>query len=256
MRTLYFVYMADQPTGPAQKRRSFLNAEWRDLAMLNYEVDPSLLREFVPYGTEIDSWNGKIFASLVGFRFLNTRVSGISLPFHRNFDEVNLRFYVRRAEGGQVKRGVVFIREIVPRRLIASIARIFYNERYIALPMSHEIRDDGACRAIQYCWRTNNSQNAIRVRTVGAPVLPDANSQEQFITEHYWGYAAQRDGGCIEYEVEHPPWKVWNAVEASFEGDMEQWYGKELNDLLAKPPVSAFVAEGSPVVVYRGRRLL
>jgi Uncharacterized conserved protein (COG2071) len=112
----------------------FLTAEWRALAMLNYEVDASLLRHFVPAGTELDCWQGKTLVSLVGFRFLKTRVLGIPIPFHRNFDEVNLRFYVRRAEATEVKRGVVFIREIVPRRAIAAVARAFYNERYLALP--------------------------------------------------------------------------------------------------------------------------
>src|ERR1700694_5344735 len=91
----------------------FLRAEWRNLAMLNYEVEPALLARFVPNGTELDRWNGKVFVSLVGFCFLKTEICRISIPFHRNFDEVNLRFYVRRREGNEIRRGVVFIREIV-----------------------------------------------------------------------------------------------------------------------------------------------
>jgi len=233
----------------------FLTAEWRDLAMLNYEVDPGLLRELVPFGTELDRWNGKTFLSLVGFRFIKTKVWGISVPFHSNFDEVNLRFYVRRLEGAEVKRGVVFIREIVPRWLIAALARIFYNERYVALPMSHEIRSDASALAVEYRWMHGPSRNKISATAKGTPLLPENGSLEQFIAEHYWGYAAQKDCGCIEYRVQHPPWKVWPAAKADFEGDMKELYGAEFGALLKRPPHSAFLAEGSAVTVHRGRRL-
>jgi uncharacterized protein len=238
-----------------QPSDTFLTAEWRDLAMLNYEVDPGLLRELVPFGTELDSWNGKTFLSLVGFRFLKTKVWGVSFPFHRNFDEVNLRFYVRRLDGAKVKRGVVFIREIVPRRLIATVARIFYNERYVALPMSHKIRSDGSVLAVEYGWKHRASRNKISVTAKGTPLLPENGSHEQFITEHYWGYAAQKDGGCMEYEVQHPAWKVWIVTDAKFEGDMKELYGREFDAVLKHPPQSAFLAEGSVVSVHRGVRL-
>ena len=120
--------------------RVFLTAEWRNLVLFNYEVEPGLLLQFAPSGTELDRWNAKTFLSLVGFRFLKTRVLVLPIPFHSDFDEVNLRFYVRRREGDEVRRGVVFMREIVPQRAIAVVARAFYNENYVALPMSHEIR--------------------------------------------------------------------------------------------------------------------
>ncbi|HKD03053.1 MAG TPA: DUF2071 domain-containing protein, partial [Terriglobales bacterium] len=121
----------------------FLKADWRNLAMLNYEVEPSVLAAFVPAGTELDRWNGRLFVSLVGFRFLRTRVWGLPIPLHCNFDEVNLRFYVRRMEGSEIRRGVVFIREIVPRRAIATVARNLYGERYVALPMRHRLEIAG-----------------------------------------------------------------------------------------------------------------
>ncbi|MBZ5570643.1 MAG: DUF2071 domain-containing protein [Acidobacteriia bacterium] len=239
----------------AQPSGKFLTAEWRDLAILNYEVDPGLLLKFVPSGTELDSWNGKTFLSLVGFRFLRAKVWRLSLPFHRDFEEVNLRFYVRRSEGNQVRRGVVFIREIVPRWLTAAVARTFYNERYVALPMSYEIKPDGSGLAVKYGWNFGTSRNTMKISAKGPPALPQSGSQEQFITEHYWGYAAQPDGGCIEYQVEHPPWKVWATGAAMFDGDMQELYGGELNAVLNGPPASAFLAEGSAVAVHRGRRL-
>lgn len=234
----------------------FLTAEWRYLAMLNYEVEASLLLPFVPRGTELDRWHGKVFVSLVGFRFLKTRVLGLAIPFHANFDEVNLRFYVRRELREEVRRGVVFIREIVPRRAIAFVARTFYNENYVALPMAHEIspRDDNGL-AVAYRWRTGKGWNGIGLETQGNCALAIEGSQEQFITEHYWGYAAQRDGGCVEYRVTHPAWNVWSAGRAEFFGDGTELYGKDLAAVLRGQPASAFLAEGSAVTVGRGRRL-
>jgi uncharacterized protein YqjF (DUF2071 family) len=238
-----------------QPSPTFLTAEWRDLAILNYDVDPGLLVKFVPAGTELDCWHGKTFVSLIGFRFLKTQMCGISFPFHRNFDEINLRFYVRRQVGNETRRGVVFVREIVPRRLVAAAARIFYNERYLALPMVHRIQSDLSSRVVEYGWKFKHSWNEISLTAQGNGALPEDGSHEQFITEHYWGYAAQNDGGCIEYQVEHPRWKVWTTQDARFNGSMEELYGEEFNAVLSRPPTSAFLAEGSAVSVHRGRRL-
>jgi hypothetical protein len=224
--------------------------------MLNYVVDPSLLLQYVPAGTELDSWDGKTFASLVGFRFLKTRIFGIPFPFHHNFDEVNLRFYVRRTDNTGVKRGVVFIHEIVPRRAIAAIARSFYNERYLARPMAHSVDNlDSARVAVTYAWKSKSGWSRISLVAAGEPTLPKEGSHEQFITEHYWGYAKGKKGGCIEYRVEHPPWRGWQASEAAFEGDTEELCGRQLGSILKQGPSSAFLAEGSEVAVYRGHSL-
>lgn len=231
----------------------FLTAEWRALAMLNYEVNPSLLLPYVPAGTEVDSWAGKVFVSLVAFRFLNTRVFGVRFPLHCNFSEVNLRFYVRRREASEVRRGVVFIREIVPRWAIAAVARSFCNERYLALPMSHWLDSNPANITAEYGWKSEGGWNKIHLSTKGDPALPKNDSPEQFITEHYWGYARGKNDTCIEYRVEHPQWRVWKATDAIFEGNAEKIYGKEFAAVLRQPPSSAFLAEGSEVAVYRGR---
>lgn len=193
--------------------------------MLNYEVSPALLRPLVPAGTEPDDFNGAVVASLVGFCFLDTRVLGIPIPGHRDFDEVNLRFYVRRrAEDGQWRRGVVFVREMVPRRAIAWVARRCYNEPYSAVPMRHELALDGADQGAPgraaYEWRIASQWHRLEVAISGHPFLPAAGSEAEFITEHYWGYTAQRDGGCKEYQVAHPRWRVWAAIRSALDCDV------------------------------------
>src|SRR6185295_4061969 len=119
--------------------RTFLTAEWRYLAMLNYEIDPAVLSPLVPRGTELGRWNGKTFVSMVGFLFLNTRVMVLSIPFHCDFEEINLRCYVRHRAADGWRRGVVFVKEIVPRAAIAWTARWLYDENYVALPTGNVI---------------------------------------------------------------------------------------------------------------------
>jgi uncharacterized protein YqjF (DUF2071 family) len=233
--------------------RVFLTAEWKQLLMLNYAVDPALLLPFLPAGTEIDSFEGRPYVSLVGFQFNDTRVAGFAIPFHRSFEEVNLRFYVRRAG----KRGVVFMRELVPKIAIAATARLFYGEKYSRVPMAHRIRMTPGKTAIEaeYSWGTAPRQCAMRIETTGENYITSEGSLSQFITEHYWGYAAQSDGGCIEYEVQHPRWSVSDAKQASFSGDGTHFYGQAFGKVLMRPPDSAFLAEGSAVKVFRGTRI-
>lgn len=229
--------------------------------MLNYEVPPALLRPLVPAGTELDGWNGITLASMVGFRFLDTRVLGVPIPGHRDFDEVNLRFYVRRrGEDGEWRRAVVFVRELVPRRAIALVARWCYNEPYTAVPMRHQVEmagaEDGAAGRAAYEWYLAGRWHRLEAATRGRPFLPDPASEAAFTAEHYWGYTVQRDGGAKEYRVEHPPWLVWEAEGAGFDCDVGAVYGTGFAECLSSPPRSAFVARGSTVTVYRGRNLI
>jgi uncharacterized protein YqjF (DUF2071 family) len=244
------------------KTKEFLTAEWRALAMLNYEIDPAILQPLVPRGTELDQWQGKTFVSEVGFLFLNTRVAGMAIPFHRNFEEINLRFYVRRKAEDGWRRGVVFVKEIVPRLAIAAVARVVYNENYVARRMWHgtDLGTDSFTKSglVEYGWleKTGNQRrNFLRVRVTGKPQPLVAGSEEEFITEHYWGYARQRDGGTVEYQVEHPSWNVWQVSEAEFKCDVARVYGESFAEALRAQPSSAFVADGSPIIVRKGARL-
>jgi len=235
----------------------FLEAEWRYLAMLNYEIHPTILEEHLPAGCEPDTWSGRTFVSVVGFRFIGTRVLEIPIPFHRNFQEVNLRFYVRRKVAGTWRRGVVFIKEIVPRRAIALVARRLYGENYVALPMRHAIAPhaDPGSTTLSYQWRRAGAWEGLSVRYAGIPSIPSDDAEETFITEHYWGYSRQADRSTVEYQVEHPRWRVWQATEASLSCDVGALYGMPFVEPLSGRPSSAFVAEGSAVIVRRGRRL-
>ena len=233
--------MNTTPPGP------FLTANWRNLVMLNYELRADILQPYVPVGTILDSWHGQFFVSLVGFQFLGTKVLGLPIPFNRNFEEINLRFYVRRELEDETRRGVVFLREFVPRQAIALVARHMYNEPYLALPMRHTVTMNP--HIASYSWRREGRWNRFGVEAHRPPALPFTGSFEEFITEHYWGYTRQRDGSTIEYQVIHPQWTVSSGA-ATIDADLAAVYGAELAAQL-RTPASCFIASGSAITVLR-----
>ena len=239
-----------------ERARTFLTAEWRYLAKLTFETEAALLRPFVPRGTELDTHDGRALLSLVGFRFLRTRVLGCRVPFHQDFEEMNLRFYVRREVQGELRRGVTFIREIVPRHLITLVARSAYNEPYLTRRMQSEVPASpvAAPGRIRYAWRSSAGWQSLALTAVGAPRLPDHGTEHAFISEHHWGYTRQRDGSTLEYRVEHAPWRVWVGADA-VPGDTTALHGSVFSRSLSAAPTSVFLAEGSSVTVTRPAQL-
>ncbi len=231
--------------------RKFLPAEWKDLILVNYEIDPKLLASRIPAGTAIDLNNGKCFVSLVGFMFLGTRVLGAPIPFHINFEEVNLRFYVRRKNGDEVRRGVCFIKEMVPRRAIATVARSLYGEPYECWNMEHQREPT----VVGYKWVNGGRENEIRV-SVGKNIgVPAARSHGEFIIEHYWGYTSRGNGRVDEYRVEHPKWELFTTENPRIDVDFRLTYGREFAFLSKQEPFSVMLAAGSKIAVFKGKSI-
>ncbi len=228
---------------------SFLKAEWRKLALANYIIDKKLLDKYLPIGTELDLWNGNCYVSLVGFMFVNTKLLGLKIPFHTNFEEVNLRFYVKRFDNGEWKRGVVFIKEIVPKRALTFVANTVYNENYETLPMEHSWRSGDNQRTVQYRWKKSGKWNSIKIDASIEKFKIESNSEIEFITEHYWGYAKVNQSKSNEYEVTHPRWEAYKVNDYEIDIDFGAVYGKEFEFLNSTNPVSVMLAEGSEITV-------
>lgn len=233
----------------------FLTAEWKYLIMANYEVDPEVLYDYLPKGTHLDLWNGVAYVSVVGFQFLNTKVMGMKFPFHTNFEELNLRFYVKREVDGAWRRGVVFIKEVVPKIVIAKAAQWFYNENYIALPMKNEKREEEGRLHVEYSWKYAGAWNNLKVIAYSDPMEMHPSSEEEFIAEHYWGYSKQKDGSTVEYQVEHPRWKIYQVRDMEFNCDISGLYGEAFGAYLKQEPKSVFLAHGSDIVVRKGAKV-
>ncbi|PUZ20887.1 hypothetical protein GA0116948_1188 [Chitinophaga costaii] len=231
----------------------FLTAEWRKLAMANYAVDPGLLQRYVPRGTELDTWNATCYVSLVAFMFERTCVMGCRIPFHQDFEEVNLRFYVRYKDGGNWKRGVVFIREFVPLRMVTFVANTFYDECYQTFPMRHTITIAPETLEVEYKWKKGD-WNRFGVTAANKPFTLIAGSQEEFITEHFWGYGA-RGPQLSEYQVAHDPWQLYPVNSYMMDVNFEACYGTDFRFLQGNEPTSVFLAEGSEIQVYKDRKI-
>jgi uncharacterized protein len=234
---------------------TFLSAEWRNLVMANYLIEPGILKKHLPCKTELDDFEGNYYVSLVGFLFHNTRVMGISFPFHNSFEEVNLRFYVRYKEGHLWKRGVVFLKEIVPRRMISFIANSIYGENYITLPMQHSWISTPDSFNVGYEWKVKSEWNHIEVVSQKIPVEIINGSAEEFITEHDWGYTQINEKCTGMYQVEHPKWRVHPVISYSIKCNMELLYGKEFAETMSRQPANVFLAEGSSIQVRNGSKV-
>ncbi len=231
--------------------KKFLTARWEDLIMVNYEVDPSLLAPRVPAGTELDLHEGKCFISLVGFMFLDTRVMGFLIPLHINFEEVNLRFYVKREVDGETRRAVCFVKEIVPRFAIASVARFVYGEPYQCWKMDHSRTEE----TVSYSWSRGTCSNRLTVDRGDHLGVPDEGSHGEFIIEHYWGYTDRGKGHVDEYRVEHPKWELFSVKNEVIDVDFGATYGGQFAFLNGQKPFSVLLANGSEVTVYKGVRI-
>jgi hypothetical protein len=229
----------------------FLTAEWRKLIMANYIVDPAILKPYLPPGTEPDSFDNKHYVSLVAFMFLETRVMNFKIPFHVNFPEVNLRFYVRYNDLGTWKRGVVFIREIVPKPAISFVANAIYGEKYISLPVTHQTCETDSDLILAYKWKFRSVWNELSVVADKQAEKLQPGSQEEFITEHFWGYTSSRSNILGEYQVAHPRWDLYPIRSYKVDCDFAALYGSEFAHLKSEAPASVFLAEGSPISIFK-----
>ena len=234
---------------------SFLKAEWRKLAIANYQVEPALLGPFLPNGTQWDLYEGNCFLSLVGFMFINTRLLGSKIPFHTDFEEVNLRFYVKRKENGAWKRGVVFIKEIVPRHALTLVANTLYKERYETQPMSHRWQVDAKTRTVEYRWKKEGRWQTFSITAGIDPSVIDPGSDTEFITEHYWGYSKVNGLTTNEYEVTHPKWMQYKVEQFEIDVDFAATYGTGFSFMNGAAPASVMLAEGSEITVENKRTI-
>ena len=233
----------------------FLRAEWNNLIMANYVVPKEILLPYLPYKTEVDSFEGNAYVSLVGFMFLNTKVLGLSIPMHVNFEEVNLRFYIKYNDHGAWKKGVVFIKEIVPKMAISFIANNLYGEKYSTMNMKHFHIDNGANLEAGYEWSFKNKWNKMSAVTNKRSKKIIPGSCENFFANHYWGYSKYSETKTYEYHVEHPLWETLKVLSYSVDCDFGSLYGDEFSFLNNEKPKTVFMTKGSEIRVHHKKAL-
>jgi uncharacterized protein YqjF (DUF2071 family) len=232
----------------------FLTARLSRLILLNYQVDPALLVPRLPARTELDFYEHRTFVTLLGLHFSQPALHGLPLPFYREYAQVNLRFYVRRRIAPNTwRRGVAFIKQIVPYRPVAWAAQWLFHEPVVARSTDEISRSQGRDAVLtEYGWRSGGQRCFIRAIYPDRPIFPAPGSQEEFLLERYWGYSRQKNGGCREYRFSHPPWRICKAMEAEASAGVGNFYGPPFTEIFASQPDSAFAASGSQVILHRG----
>lgn len=229
----------------------FLTAHWANLFLATYPVPPELLQPRVPPGCELELRDGLALCSLVAFEFKDTRVFGIPWPGYRDFPELNLRFYVRRGE----ERGVVFVREFVPLRLVAKMARWLYNEPYVYAPLEGAITDNASHITAEYALHFGGREHVLRATGSRPSFVPACDSFDHALKEHRWGYGITRQGVPLRYEVIHPTWDIYPVQMYHIDVDWGLLYGPEWKFLNTASPCSTILAVGSAVAVQPLGRL-
>jgi len=227
----------------------FLKANWENIIMANYLVPKSLLLPYLPKGIELDLFENNAYISLVGFMFKNTKLFNIPIPYFGTFEEINLRFYVKRKNNEVFNRGVVFINETVPYKIVAYLANKLYNESYSTVRTKHEWSFTNELKKIEYQWQVNKDWNRIYVEANTTSNTFVAGSLEEFIYEHYYGYAKVDKQETEEYKIHHPSWKVNTVLQSDINCDFKAMYGNDFGYLNTIKPHSVFIAEGSGVEV-------
>ncbi len=228
----------------------FLKANWENIIMVNYEIDPKTLTPFLPKGVDLDLFNEKCYISLVGFMFKKTKLFNIPVPLFGTFEEINLRFYVKRTEeNGSTKRGVVFINETIPYPIVAWTANKLYNEQYTVVPTKHRIVEENSIKKVKFEWLINQKWNSIDVTSSSGSDKMQLNSMESFIYEHYYGYTKIGENETEEYKLQHPSWKVSEVLDFKINCDFEAMYGKSFAVLNQTNPEAVFIADGSAVAI-------
>jgi uncharacterized protein len=228
---------------------TFLNANWENIIMANYAVDEEVLQPFLPKGLDLDLYNGKAYVSLVGFMFKDTKIFKVPIPYFGTFEEVNLRFYVKRKNTEIEKRGVVFINETIPYKIVAWMANKLYKEHYTTIPTKHIINENADSKQVEYYWKINKEWNSIKVNATLTNEQILENSFEDYIFEHYFGYTKIDETTTEEYAISHPSWKINAIKNYDISCDFEAMYGKSFAGLVSTKPDSVFIAEGSSVSV-------
>ena len=235
------------------KSENYLVADRRHVIVFNFKVPEKLLLPYLPEGTQIDTFKGECYLSLIGYLSLNTKIAGVPIMLKRDFEGLGLRFYVKRRLGRKVRRGVVYIKEVVPKKVVAASKRKLLNSECDVLPMGHKI--DFNCGEValggrvEYFWQSGAQKYHVSVLTEGTPKSPSKTSIEHYINDHPYGYATLKDGSSVEYEIKHPNWRVTKVVESSLFCDGANLYSKEIHKILKKEPDAVFLAEGSTLEI-------
>ena len=231
-----------------KKSKTFLTARWENLAIITYKIHPASLSIYIPPGLAADTINGDAFVSIVAFDFNDIKIKSLRIPFHVNFPEINLRFYVK----DENRNGVVFISEFVDKYFVPFVANSVYNENYKRIRMKKvmKILDGDDVIHLNYNMNMKGREFNLNMKAKQESFIPGENTIEHFIKEHEWGFGKSRRGKLLSYKVVHPVWEVCPVTHFSHNFDFGLIYGNKWEMLNDEKPFNVMFAKGSEVKVF------
>ena len=200
-------------------------------------------------GVEPDRWNGKTHASLVALEMRDVRVRGWRIPGFTAHPQVNFRVYARH----RAHPAVVFVRELVPSRIIAAIGRLRYGEPFQTARISTRVMEGTADLTVEYRFGPGAARYRVGVLAARDGAIPAATTFEHYLKERTHGCRTDRQGRVGTFRVEHPRWAVRKVMSVDYAVDFAALYGPQWDVLNHSRPVSTILAVGSNVSVYPPR---
>ena len=118
---------------------------------------------------------------------------------------------MKRLNGTELKRGVVFISEVVPHKIVSFLANKLYKEHYSTAKMASSILVENEIKQIKYTWQSQSQMYSIDTSFFDKQDDIEPNSLEEFIYEHYYGFTKVSARETWEYKVNHPRWQTGNS---------------------------------------------
>lgn len=216
---------------------------------MNYIISPEILENYLPAYTIIDYFKGNCFTSLVGFPFRNVEIAGMKIPFYTDFEEINLRFYVKRFDGTTWRKGTVFISEIANKSALKFLANSFLHEKYQTLETRQEIKENSELIETKYSWRTWMNWQFLNLISEKPSESVAEGTEAHFIMDRSSGYQKYDTATTNEYGISHPKWNIYPIRSFDINVDFEESFDSNFPVLNETLPHSVILARGSSVAV-------
>ena len=187
-------------------RFAVMKQEWRDLAYIHFDYDPTVVQALLPEGLEVDTWGGRAWVGLIPFSMRNISFPFTpAVPWLGSFPEINVRTYVIR-DGVP---GVWFFSLDVNRLLPAFVARLTYRLPYCWGRASNILDGHRLVTHVRRRWPAGDA--AARIEVSIGDAIADPSPFEHFLTAR-WGLYSRAGRTKVRYApVDHPRWELHRA---------------------------------------------
>lgn len=225
---------------------------WRNVVHVNYQIAPEVLHPYLPPRTEILLFQNKCFITLTALVYDQVKFKGLNIPLHREIPEVNLRFYVSAADGSKSKNGVVLLKRIIAKPLLAFAGQLLFQEQYAVMPISYFVRKQSTERLVKYFWKNNppyGEWHSLSVKTSHSSIAFNEDDQVAFLTKPTLRFSGGRSMRTRVSEIEYKVTNVFEVDDYQLDVKFSVLFGGKFQFLSRQKPESVYLLEDSEVTV-------